>query len=293
MTNRLKPHILRLIQNVEEPLREAELHKELEARPASITHLKRGINEITEHAEKRLGGILRTSFEYNRVPTHRVRELFEKTFISVVKAEYKRIIELGKKRAQLGNVEKIQEQIKKEKAALKEGIREESKKLVELKWATKRALEGYKLAHNKHQEMTMRLERADLHRIAAQFSAGQERFKKYPAIPRTKIYATAEAEHVPAESGIYFIWDEEVVWYVGQSVNLNSRLRLSHEKIQEDPTRMLSWVLVPRGQLMFAECYYIALCEPYRNRNTPSVSRKKTDQRGQRCREDDRTSTNG
>jgi|GEM_PF-2099917 len=83
----------------------------------------------------------------------------------------------------------------------------------------------------------------------------------FPPIPTASILATEDAREVPAASGIYFVWDRnDCLQYVGQSINLQSRARLQHERICRGDR--VSWLLFPIMELYFAEAYYIGIGRP-------------------------------
>ena len=87
----------------------------------------------------------------------------------------------------------------------------------------------------------------------------------YPDIPAQITEATTRPLNtaMPEESGIYFVWSEGRVVYVGQSVNLRNRTVVSHDCIEKGD--YLSFVLIDRDELNFAECFYISLARPERN----------------------------
>jgi hypothetical protein len=85
----------------------------------------------------------------------------------------------------------------------------------------------------------------------------------FEPVPDPAIVYDGEGAGLPTESGIYFAWQNGVVQYVGQSINLNSRCRHSHHKLQQGD--LLSYVLVCKEQLNFAESFYIGILKPTRN----------------------------
>lgn len=86
---------------------------------------------------------------------------------------------------------------------------------------------------------------------------------EYPAPPPPTIQATLKGEHLPAWSGVYFIWSAGKIAYVGQSVNIAARVRLSHEAIHVG--NFISWLPFPQDELNWAEAFYISAYRPYRN----------------------------
>lgn len=98
---------------------------------------------------------------------------------------------------------------------------------------------------------------------AAQVPANIDRFD-YPVIPSAAITPTTEAADIPEASGIYFLWRSARVEYVGKSVNLRNRLRLSkHHALKAD--HRISFLIMPRDQLSWAEHYYIGILRPKAN----------------------------
>jgi len=85
----------------------------------------------------------------------------------------------------------------------------------------------------------------------------------FEPVPDPAIVYDGEGTGLPTESGIYFAWQNGTVQYVGQSINLNSRCKHSHHKLQEGD--LLSYILVPTEQLNFAESFYIGILKPVRN----------------------------
>lgn len=85
----------------------------------------------------------------------------------------------------------------------------------------------------------------------------------YPEVPDARIEVKKKRE-LPESPGVYFVWDVNGhVVYVGQAVNLNRRVSLSHENIVEGDA--VSWLEFDEGSLNFAESYYIGVCRPVRN----------------------------
>lgn len=85
----------------------------------------------------------------------------------------------------------------------------------------------------------------------------------FPAVPKPFIEFDGNGSGLPQESGVYFAWCEGIVEYVGQSINLNSRCKESHHKLRKGDR--LSFVLIPREELNFAESFYIGILKPRRN----------------------------
>lgn len=78
----------------------------------------------------------------------------------------------------------------------------------------------------------------------------------YPSPPPGLFSPNKDGLGFPAHSGIYFIWSGNIVEYVGQSVNLASRLRLGNHHVIK-PEHKISFLLFPKRDLTWAENYYI------------------------------------
>ncbi len=89
-------------------------------------------------------------------------------------------------------------------------------------------------------------------------------FLGYPEVPPAAVDAHADGLGLPAESGIYFLWDGDTVVYVGRTSRLAGRVRLGWHHILK-PSYRVSWVTVHPDDIMYAECFYIGLLRPRRN----------------------------
>lgn len=86
---------------------------------------------------------------------------------------------------------------------------------------------------------------------------------EYEPVPSQRVPVAMDGV-LPPRSGVYFIWElGERIVYVGQSINLNNRVRLSHQNIEVGD--WVSFVEVPTNELLFAEAYYIGTLRPRRN----------------------------
>lgn len=86
----------------------------------------------------------------------------------------------------------------------------------------------------------------------------------WPGIPNPTNAPSATGEQLPYASGIYFLWNGDRIEYVGQAKYLCNRLKLrSHHILNE--SHMISFVVVNRKELTWAECYYIGICKPQLN----------------------------
>lgn len=91
---------------------------------------------------------------------------------------------------------------------------------------------------------------------------------EYPDPPPGIIRPTTMGIGVPSTSGIYFVWENGDVVYIGQSINMSDRVRLKHDSILAND--LLSFVPMGKDELDWAECYYIGILKPKRNfQNNP------------------------
>lgn len=90
-------------------------------------------------------------------------------------------------------------------------------------------------------------------------ACGDEESLQYPDVPGPMCPCSEAATKAPPCSGIYFLWWDGVVSYVGQSISVRSRLS-NHEKLPH--ADYVSWVEIDLSQLDFAECWYIGLLKP-------------------------------
>lgn len=95
-----------------------------------------------------------------------------------------------------------------------------------------------------------------------------EHLMQLPSVPAPSIPCSKLGDGLPSVSGIYFVWRDGRLIYIGQSVNISNRCRFGHHVAS--PGDLLSWVPVEVQDLTYAECFYIALARPSHNRGTPA-----------------------
>lgn len=89
----------------------------------------------------------------------------------------------------------------------------------------------------------------------------------YPNVPLPIFEPTKYGEGLPTVSGVYFLWEGDRVVYVGQAVNLSSRVRLvGHHVLRAE--HKISFVFCDVSSLDFAECFYIGITRPRLNFGT-------------------------
>jgi hypothetical protein len=86
--------------------------------------------------------------------------------------------------------------------------------------------------------------------------------REYPTPPGPAIFPSVGGADIPDAPGIYFLWSGDRISYVGRSVSLTSRLRLGgHHRLTE--THRISYLVMPKKDITFAEYYYIGkYCPP-------------------------------
>lgn len=70
---------------------------------------------------------------------------------------------------------------------------------------------------------------------------------------------------IPDASGIYFLWNGDSIEYVGQSIQLSKRLTLGSHHILK-PHHKISYLLIERVEIDWAEAWFIGVCRPISNR---------------------------
>jgi hypothetical protein len=86
----------------------------------------------------------------------------------------------------------------------------------------------------------------------------------YPEAPAPSVPATEDGDGIPHVPGIYFFWSGESVVYVGQSRNLNQRVRLNSHHVLR-PELRVSFLYFEEEFLTWAECFYIGVLRPQQN----------------------------
>lgn len=74
------------------------------------------------------------------------------------------------------------------------------------------------------------------------------------------------AQNIPSASGVYFVWENKQVVYVGESVDLRRRLAAGHEHFKGD--RKVSFVVCDTRQRRRLEAFYIGLLDPSLNKES-------------------------
>lgn len=94
------------------------------------------------------------------------------------------------------------------------------------------------------------------------------RISKLPSPPKPFGCPYSYKVSLPGEPGIYFLWEEGQIAYVGKSVDLSRRIGSlfgKHHHAFRDGD-LISWLTFnSKKGLEFTESFYIWLCRPYRN----------------------------
>jgi hypothetical protein len=86
----------------------------------------------------------------------------------------------------------------------------------------------------------------------------------YPEIPDAGLDPHKEGAGLPPVSGIYFLWENDVIVYVGQSVRLCDRVKLGGHHVLK-PHHRISYLPMASRDLTWAECYYIGITKAVEN----------------------------
>ena len=121
----------------------------------------------------------------------------------------------------------------------------------------------YKIEARGREELRRAKTRKELYNAKRLIKAIPTVTVKYPDIPIASVPATQDGTAIPESSGVYFVWYDDAVVYVGQSINLKQRATLSHGQIHEHDR--ISWIEFPEFVLNYAESYYIGIACPARN----------------------------
>ncbi len=74
-------------------------------------------------------------------------------------------------------------------------------------------------------------------------------------------------EGLPDASGIYFVWNNGQVVYVGRSARLSARCFISQKHHAIFHGDLISWLEEPLARLKIMEAFYIGTLKPARNFN--------------------------
>lgn len=86
----------------------------------------------------------------------------------------------------------------------------------------------------------------------------------YPDPPPPMFPASIEGDCLPEAAGIYFLWCDDKIEYVGKSSNLFNRVKLrTHHRLKKH--HMISFLVFEPYEISWAECYYIGTLRPQIN----------------------------
>jgi len=91
-----------------------------------------------------------------------------------------------------------------------------------------------------------------------------------------RLYALHEAHELPAHAGIYVVFDDVVILYVGRAENIRRRWGSHHRMAQLSQNPNAHIVIIERSlpELVKAERYYINLLHPTLNRTPVGASQR-------------------
>jgi len=131
--------------------------------------------------------------------------------------------------------------------------------------------------NSEFREMQLKKERlaAELSQMQAHIyeccSSGKNSLE-YPEIPLPIKSLNSGELQLPIESGIYFLWKNNKIVYVGRAKNLQQRVKFgTHHVLRDD--FMISFLIFPVEKIQFAESYYIGLLKPDMNFGTTAYHR--------------------
>ena len=274
----------RLIRDFKTTVRRASdarpvVHKAFESKPLDITAAPPPpVYEAPPRAElsrpraKRAEDILRVAAAsaLSSLQKHRTLSM-QQAFEAAVLAHSKQIIEASKV-----DTQRLEEERQKARTSLAEDLRGARKRLRDLRKRAGRAGEEAAQAvalHEQHLrlELSRRMSAAraaamtDLKALAPTHAVDlQALIDGYESVPAPTITPHKEGQGLPEESGVYFLWDGGIVDYVGRANRLCARLKLGSHHVLKDGHR-ISYILMPRRELTWAECYYIGITRPKQN----------------------------
>ena len=129
-------------------------------------------------------------------------------------------------------------------------------------YIAERAANSLRSTQRKRQELRQEVEK--LERRAAMLRTWGCLHYGYPEPPQPSVVSSKYGDGLPGRPGIYFVWRDDRIQYVGQSVNLNHRARLRYDGTIKIGDK-LSWLPLPLESLYFAEAFYIGILRPERN----------------------------
>lgn len=117
---------------------------------------------------------------------------------------------------------------------------------------------------------------SDLSKIVATYAGSPDDTPaQYASVPMPELFPHPEGLGLPYSAGIYFLWKDGAVEYVGKSIRLAHRVRLgTHHVLRAG--HQISFLLCDPSSLDWAECYYIGVCRPKKNFGLSAAHRRET-----------------
>jgi len=215
-----------------------------------------------------------SSFHYSKS-----KRRFEEIFETAISGQCNKIINAAKvKPAVHRQIESDKEKRKQERKILAFELKaaraklrtlefkiREAEKIAEIEMQEKRKAIAFRLLSGRKRLANLKafIETQSI-KISSEYEATLKDINEYPAIPEPCFLPSKDGENLPYASGIYFLWRDEKIEYVGQAKYLCNRLRLGNHHIL-DSDHKISFVLVNKKYLTWTECYYIGICKPHLN----------------------------
>lgn len=110
----------------------------------------------------------------------------------------------------------------------------------------------------------------------------------YKPVPLPSIEPHPQGAGLPAEPGIYFLWLDQVIDYVGRGIRLCDRLKLGRRDERNKSghsgghhiltaRHRISYLIFPKRELTWAESYYIGLTRAVQNFGAVATHRASTE----------------
>lgn len=220
----------------------------------TATQIDRSAKDIEIVAEKVIKRIIRKNKNgnFNNLHYSKTHDYIEKAFNKALKQHLNKIIEASKVTPSIREtLSDTQIMRRKARKALAYELKKSKLKLNQLKKEIK----------GNYRNLTTLL-------TSSRFAYS---IKEYPQVPPPRYNPHPDGLNLPETSGIYFLWEGDIVAYVGKSTNIKKRLQLkgNHHVLKE--THMISFLKFEKEILHWCESYYIGILWPHKNFNTKAL----------------------
>lgn len=265
--------------------------KEQDITKAEKIRMEHIIADIISKAFNGLKKDIKSNFnQFSFYTAKQMEGLIEK----VVIRECDRILSAAKVKPDVHKlIAEIKRRRKEARSLLADELRSSKNKLKALQWKIENAeVEASRLVREKEnlmrKDVAQRLKtgREKLKRLNQNYNdlsetwadnCFQTKGEQYPPIPSPQINPDGQGAGLPRTSGIYFLWDENEIVYVGQARRLCDRLRLGGHHVMTKNHR-ISFVFTKPHELNWAECYYIGIAKPRLNFGKRAVHREEDEE---------------